>query len=1089
MGDERPNPLIRAAFGRAKVALLALAVLAVFGVTAFATMPREGDPDIPLPFVSVAIPLPGVSPEDAERLLIKPAEEELLGLEGLEELTATAYDGLALIRLEFEFSATDDMPATLAEVRAAVDAAKADFPAEAMEPVVEEMNAQSMFPVISVVLSGEAPERTLRALALDLEDRLLALPGVLDVELSGARDELLEIAARPEDLAAYGIAPAEVATALARNNALVTAGTARFGDGAFAVKVAGLAADLDDIRAVPLRAGADGVVTIGDVAAVRRTFEDATGHARMDGRPAIGLNVTKRAGANTVDLTKAIKAETASVAADWPSTVTVTYTGDQAVLVDSIFASLTSSIGLAIILVMIVVVAALGFRSALMVGIAIPCSFLIGIALMGFMGYTLNMLVMFSMVLAVGMLVDGAIVIVELADRRMAEGASRKEAYLHAAERMFWPITASTATTIAAFVPFLFWEALDGAFMRWIPITLIFVLGASLFVALVFLPIIGATLGVPSWLRRRGMRGKTDQVARVELGSVDPATLPGLTGRYARLVAWTVRKPVVSIAFGVGVVWLCLATFANSGTQVEYFLRNDNEQVIVLVQARGNVSQQDALAVAGEVQDRIEHHAAIESIYLQTGPGLARARDAPAETVARLDLDLHAYEDRAHSLVVIDQIKDLLAGVPGVMIEVRQPPSGPEIGKDVQLELRAAEAETLRAGALAVRGFLANHADGNTFTDIEDDGPLPGIEYRVEVDREEAGRFGVSVADVGQAVQLVTDGVLIGAYRPADADEEIDVRLRYPAEARALSELDRVRLSTPAGLVPLSNFAERTAAPKLDRLVRTNGERVLTVQANGAPGTGQDAAIRIAGDWIESGALEAAGLEGLTVSLRGAAEDRDEAGAFFAVAMSAAMVMIGVILLLQFNSFYHAVLTLSAVVLSVFGVLFGVALAGQYISVIMTGVGIVALAGIVVNNNIVLIDTYQTLRRQGLAPETAVVRTAAQRLRPVMLTTVTTIIGLLPMVFQLDIDFARGVIGIGNATSDWWVLLSSAIVYGLAFSTLLTLVLTPVLLAAPTVLGKRFRAWTGRTRQLRRIAPKAEEARDAAPEPYAVAAE
>ena len=1087
MEDERPNPLIRAAFGRAKVVMLALVVLALFGVTAFGTMPREADPDIPLPYVSVAIPLPGVSPEDAERLLVRPAEEELLGLEGLKELTATAYDGLAVVRLEFEFSATDDMPATLAEVRAAVDTAKADFPAEALEPIVEELNAQSLFPVISVVLSGEAPERTLRGLALDLEDRLLTLPGVLEVELSGARDELLEVAARPEDLAAYSVTPADVARALAANDTLVTAGTARFGDGDFAVKVAGLAETLDDVRAIPLRAGEDGVVTIGDVGTVRRTFEDPAGYARMDGRPAIGLNVTKRAGANMIEVTEAVKAETMAMAEGWPSTVVVQFTGDQSVLVDSIFASLTSSIGLAIILVMIVVVAALGFRSALMVGIAIPCSFLIGIALMGFMGYTLNMLVMFSMVLAVGMLVDGAIVIVELADRRMAEGASRREAYLHAAERMFWPITASTATTIAAFLPFLFWEAVDGEFMRWIPITLIFVLGASLFVALVFLPIIGATLGVPSWMRRRGVRGRTDQVARVEMGAMDPAALPGLTGAYARLIRATVQRPVLSIAAGAVVVWMCLDTFGRSGTEVEYFLRNDKEQVLVLVQARGNVSQDEALSVASEARARIADHPAIESVYTQTGPDVARVRGVPAETIARLDLDLLPYEDREHSLVVIEQLRGRLAGLPGVMVEVRQPDDGPEIGKDVQVELRGPDEASLREAAALVRGFLEGHANGASFTDVEDDGPLPGIEYRVEVDREEAGRFGVTVAEVGQAVQLVTDGVLVGKYRPADADEEVDVRLRYPAEARALSEIDRVQLPTPAGLVPLSNFVARVPAPKLDRVVRTNGQRVLTVQANGAGPVGQDEAIRLAEGWLASGALERAGLGDVRVALRGAAEDRDEAGAFFAVAMSAAMVMIGIILLLQFDSFYHAALTLSAVVLSVIGVLAGVAISGQYVSVIMTGVGIVALAGIVVNNNIVLIDTYQTLRRQGLAPETAVVRTAAQRLRPVLLTTVTTIIGLLPMVFQLDIDFARGVIGIGNATSDWWVLLSSAIVYGLAFSTLLTLVLTPVLLATPSVLSARLRAWTGRTRQRREMAPR--PARAEAPTPYAVAAE
>ncbi|MEM9422924.1 MAG: efflux RND transporter permease subunit, partial [Pseudomonadota bacterium] len=314
-------------------------------------------------------------------------------------------------------------------------------------------------------------------------------------------------------------------------------------------------------------------------------------------------------------------------------------------------------------------------------------------------------------------------------------------------------------------------------------------------------------------------------------------------------------------------------------------------------------------------------------------------------------------------------------------------------------------------------------------------------------------------------------------YRPDDSDEELDIRLRYPAKDRTIDELNRVNLNTPAGSVPLSNFTERVAQTKVDKIDRRDSRRIIEVQGNAntnVPGrtVSQNQATEKIITWLETGVIAREIGPGVEWRVRGAAEKTEESSAFFQGAMVAAMFMIGVILLLQFNSFYHAALTLSAVVLSVFGVLLGIALTGQYISVIMTGVGIVALAGIVVNNNIVLIDTYHALRKAGLDVREAVVRTAAQRLRPVLLTTITTIIGLLPMVFEINIDFAAATIGIGNETSDWWVLLSSAIVYGLAFATLLTLILTPVLLAAPTVIMERLAEVRGSIRPRRKTGIK-----------------
>jgi multidrug efflux pump len=1081
----RGTGLVDAAFARAKVAMLTLVVLAGLGLGTFLNAPREADPDIPLPFVNVLLPLPGISPEDAERLLIRPTETELQTLEGLVQMDAIAFDGAASISLEFEPGL--DMAQTVTQVREAVDRAKAEYPAAAEEPLVEEANAQSIFPVLTVVLSGDAPEAALFRAAKQLETRLTGVPGVLEARLVGAREEQVEILISPTALENYNLSPGEIGAALRQNNALVTAGTLRFEDGSYAVKVPGLIKALEEIENVPLRATGDDLITIGDVAEVRRAFEDRTGFASFNGEPAIGIDVTKRSETNLIEITELVKAEARAVAGALPETVHLAFIGDQSTMVESTFDSLTSSIMLAILLVMIVVVAALGLRSALLVGIAIPSTFLIGLAFIGFFGFTLNQLVMFSMVLAVGMLVDGAIVVVELADRRIAEGLPRRDAFIEASKRMYWPIVASTATTLAAFVPFLFWNSIEGYFLRWIPITLILVLSASLLVALLFLPIIGAAFGIPPALKRRfNLKGRADARPSVDLDNIDPRTLRGATGTYARAIDHLASRPVLVATLAVIGIFFCQRIFTLAEVEVEQFLRVDSEQVLVLVQGRGNLSPEETLLIADEIRAQIEDHPAIEHIYLQTGPQIARQGDVPTETIALISIDLLPYQDRTHSLTVIEELRDRTSRTPGVKVEVRAPEQGPMVGKDVQVELSAPDDAAAREAARAVRAFMEGHRSEvhgrsvPTFMEIEDNQPLPGIEWGLEVDRAAAGRYGLTVSDVGAAVQLATEGLIVDTYRPDDSDEELEIRIRYPEEERSIAALDRVTVATPAGNVPLANFVDRIPQRQVDRVTRRDSRRIMEVKGNAStevPGfeVSQDRATAVMQAWLESGALAEAAGPGVSYRLRGAAEERNQSSAFFVQAMVAAMFMIGVILLLQFNNFYHAVLTLTAVVMSVFGVLLGVALSGQYISVIMTGIGIVALAGIVVNNNIVLIDTYHTLRNMGLDVRDAVVRTAAQRLRPVLLTTVTTIIGLMPMMFEIDIDWKRGVLGIGNETSDWWVLLSSAIVYGLAFATLLTLIITPVLLAAPSVLAERLRQARGKVVLRRRIGRRREK--------------
>ncbi len=1045
--------LVDFAIGRARMILAIFVCALIAGLIAFATLPREADPDIPFPFVIVAVPLDGISPEDAERLIVRPTETEMRAIEGLEELNGTASLGAGTLVAEFDVPFDADQ--SVLDVREAVDMARREYPEDVREPVIQEFNS-ALAPTIAVQIYGEAPERALYRTARALEDELEALPQILQVDIQGLREEVLEIVIDPARLETYGVTYAQLFNAVQSNNRLIAAGSLDSGEARFQVKVPGLFEEAEDALNLPLTRSGDTVVTLQDVATVRRTFKDADSFARYNGAPAYTLQVVRRSGENIMDTAAAVRALTNEIAATWPETIRHDFSLDLSTYVRDSLQSLTSSIMLAIILVLIIVVAALGLRSALLVGIAIPSSFLFSFLLLDIYGLTVNFMVMFAMVLAVGLLVDGAIVVVEYADRKLAEGATRKEAYASAGKRMFWPIVSSTATTLAAFVPFLFWDSIPGQYMAFLPLTLIFVLSSALVMALVFLPTLGSVFG-----RKGGVVDTDSAVAHLNAQEDgDPTDLPGLTGHYARLIARLVKRPVMvalaAVTIVVGVVFSFGATASNMRT--EFFLDAEPEQLYVFVRARGNLSPAEQYELALEAETRLAGIEGIKGYYTVAGTPPGRSPfdgvgAAPADSVARIFVEFEPFGQRPNGRLIERQIREAMVGIPGVIIEVRPFQQGPPVGKDIQVELRSNDAEALEAATRLVRGYV-DQMDG--LVDIDDTLPLPGVEWRLDVDREEAGRYGADVTQLGAAVQLVTTGTLVGRYRPDDADEEVDIRVRFPAADRDISRLDDLRVNTQTGAVPISNFVTREARQRLDSISRRDGKRVLIVRANADEGYAGNILLTDLRGFIADRIADGTIPRSVEVNYLGADEENAEAGAFFASAMAASLFMMAVILLWQFNNFWHVLLTLQAVVLSVIGVLLGVMLTFPYISILFLGTGVVTLAGIVVNNNIVLIDTFQRLRGLGMSVDEAIVRTAAQRLRPVMLTTITTIFGLLPMVFQINADFAHGTLSIGGPASEWWVQLSSAVVWGLGFSTLLTLLLTPVMLGAPSRLAGFF---------------------------------
>jgi multidrug efflux pump len=1034
------NAIIHAVVHRPRPVLLVLAILLIAGVSTYVSIPKEAEPDVAIPILYVNIAHDGISPEDAERLLVRPMEKELRTIEGLRELRATATEGSAVLILEFE--AGFDANQALLDVREKVDTAKVELPADTDEPSVQEVNI-ALFPVLVVQLHGNVPERMLVSLARNLRDTLEGLPGVLQAEIAGDREELLEIVIDPVRLESYNLDYQDLLNFVARSNRLVAAGALDAGSGRFAVKVPGVFEGLESVLTLPIKTDGLRTVTFADIGAVRRTFKDPTGFARLDGQPAVALEISKRIGANVVEVVDAVRAAVAAEQAQWPENVQVTFTQDRSEDVRTMLGDLQNNVLTAILLVMIVVLGALGPRSAGLVGVAIPGSFLTAILVLAVAGLSINIVVLFALIMSVGMLVDGAIVVVEQADRHLGEGHARTQAYVMAAKRMAWPLTAATATTLSAFLPLLFWPGVVGEFMKYLPITLLATLAASLIMALLFVPTIGSLIGAQAGARHQPAGGASRPIIPTPADSAERlAELRGVTGGYvsALRAALAHSGKILMLAFALlaGVY----AFYGAFGRGVEFFPDVEPTQANINIHARGDMSVIERDQLVGQVEQRLLDMPELESVYTRTG--LRFGDEADEDIIGRIQLRFVDWEIRRPAAQILTEIRERTSDIAGIVIETQAQESGPTDGKPIQLELSSRLPELLSGAVAEVRAGM-ERIDG--LVDITDSRPIPGIEWRIDIDRAQAARFGLDLTTVGNVIQLVTNGILIGEYRPFDADDEVDIRVRFPDSQRSLLQLDRLRATTPAGPVPIGNFMTRTAAPRVGDITRTNGRRVMTIHADVADGVLADDMVREIQRSLASANLDPA----VDIVFKGEDQDQREAEEFLTTAFAVALFLMAIILVTQFNSFYQALLVLSAVVFSTVGVLLGLLVTDQPFGVVMTGVGVIALAGIVVNNNIVFIDTYNLMRREGVAVVDAVLLTSAERFRPVLLTTVTTILGLLPMALGVNFDLIGRHIQVGGPSTQWWTQLATAVAGGLAFATLLTLILTPCLL----ILGHR----------------------------------
>ena len=1109
--------LIDYAISHARVFFGILIFIIAAGSSTYISIPKEAVPDVNIPIIYVSLSQKGISANDSERLLVKPIEDEVKTVEGIKEIRSTAYTGGGNVLLEFD--AGFDADKAMDDIREKVDRAKGDLPNEADEPTVNEVNI-SAFPIILISLSGNLPDRTLQDLAENLQDEIETIPSVLEAKIGGKRNEQVDVIIDTLALEGYNINIENLINTVNQNNMMVSAGEQDTGDGSFNIKVPGLYETIDDVLDTPIKTFGDSVITFRDIAKVKRTFEDRKSYANVNGKNSVTIEVSKRVGENIIDTIKKIKEVSEQVTKDFPPSVDISFSQDQSKTIQTMLNSLQNNVIAAIILVLIIILGALGVRSGFLVGVSIPGSFLSGILLLSIMGFTMNIVVLFALILSVGLLVDGAIVIVEYADRKIKEGLTIKESFAGASKKMARPIISSTATTLAAFVPLLFWPGLAGEFMKYLPITLICVLTSSLFMALLFVPVLGTIINtiarvflqfvIPTLLslilfnifsiltnyvdinglkipltiikylaslalfiftfikiipsvykisetinKKQGNISESSKILSSE-SDVSVITLKGFIGSYAKLINFLLNHPAKVIVSAILILVGVSFTYTKIGSGIEFFPEVEPELAKIVVYARGNLSAKEKRDYVSRVENIIlkiqSKNNEFKNIYALSG-NISDQSEASEDFIGSISLEYNDWDKRRKSKVILNEILNKTKTIKGIKVESREQEGGPPTGKPINIKLTSPNKSLLLSESYRLKEFIDSYPE---LINIEDNFPAPGIEWEINVNRKQAAKFGANISTIGNVIKLATNGIKLGEYRPDDSNDSIPLYLRYPSEGRTLDIIQNLRVNTAVGLVPIANFVEIIANNRTGNIVRVNSKNAINIQADIEVGVYADAKVKemeyvlginnfppsFRGKPIEN--LKKFNLDPrIKVQLIGENQDQKEAQDFLSKAFAVALFMMLMILLLQFNSFYSGFLILFSVVMSTTGVFIGLMITGQAFSIVMTGVGVIALAGIVVNNNIILIDTFDFLKNKMPTVREAIIKTGAQRIRPVLLTTFTTVLGLLPMVTMTNVDFVTREITRGSPDTQWWVQLSTAIVFGLIFATILTLIVTP----------------------------------------------
>ncbi len=1011
--------------------LVFVVVLAIAGSVSYLTLPREGAPDITIPYVFVSAYYEGTAPEEMEKLVTIPLEKQLNDVEGIKEVRSTSAENVASITIEF--MAGEDIEQAKQRVKDKVDLAKPDLPPDLDEPVVDAFNFSSDFPVYIFALSGATDPERLKHLAEGLQDQIERLPGIQGVDLAGTREREVRVEIDLPRMIAYQIPLGLVMSRIAQENVTVSAGNIEMAGDKFQVRIPGEFQMVAEMREILLAERGGRPIYLTDIAAVTDTFKDLSSISRLNGEPCVSVSLKKRAGVNAVGLIREVK----RILADYrlPPDVKLTEVMDQSDYIRSMIEELENNIFSGFVLVVAVLLVFLGVRNAVFVGLAIPLSLLIGFTLMAVAGTTLNMIVLFSLVLATGMLVDNAIVIVENTYRLRTEGLPRREAARRGASEVAWPVITSTLTTVVAFWPLLYWPDVMGQFMGFLPRTLIVVLSASLFVAMVINPAICSFF--------------------IQARPKDAREHPHwFVAGYERLLRAALRHRAAVLLLGFAFLVLSVQVYGRFGKGVELFPDVEPRNATVAVKFPQGTSIERTDAVLRGIEQKLPGHPDIKFFLTTVGGAGQMSMGGGTEATHQGSIYVEfveAAERRTNSLELIDAIRREAGVVPGAELTVEREEEGPPTGAPVSIEISGDDFETLEQYAADI---LREIETVPGLVDLKSDleKALPEIQFHV--DRKRAALLGLDTAEIGRFLRMAIYGIEGSQFR-ADEDE-YDITLRLPKGQReSMNLLDQVFIPVAGGApVPLSSLGRLEYTGGRGAIQRKQQKRVVTITGNNQD-RGVDKILKDVKERIGQIPLP----RGYAIEYTGDTQEMRESGLFLMKAFGVAVGLILVILVIQFNSILLPAVIFFSVILSMIGVMWGLLVFQMRFGVIMTGVGVISLAGIVVNNAIVLIDCALQRKAEGLGDREAIVAAGRLRLRPVLLTATTTVLGLIPMVagWSLEIHHWPPKFVAGAESSAWWAPMAVAVLFGLTVATVLTLVLVPAMFSVAEDIAAAFR--------------------------------
>ena len=1026
--------IIDFALAKAKTTMMIALMVVVAGSYARQEIPIAASPNVQLPFISVSVFLDGASPGDTSRLIARPLENRLKNVTGVKSIRSTSSLSFARIFLEFEVGF--DMDQALVDIKQSVEETKYELPREAEDPQISEYS-ESSFPIMNISIVGSSSVRQKVFYAKELKDRTESIEEILQARLTGAPEEVLEGVINKSKMESYEVTLSDIYYSVANNNLIIPGGTQDTGKGSFNIEVPSVIETAQDVYSIPIKVTQDAIVTLSDIATVKRTFKDFTSYARVNGEDAVTLELTLRESANAIDASNAIREILKEFEKTLPENLRVVITDDDTIYAGLMVKELNGNIIAAVILIMVLVIASMGFRVSMLVGLSIPFCFLLTYLSLYMLGMEVNFLVMMGLLLGMGMLIDGSIVITEYADKKIAEGLSRAEGYKMASKRMFYPIVASTGTTMAAFIPIMFWPGFTGQFMRYLPITVFFVLVASLIYSLVMIPVIGSYFG-----QRESALNKDEGRDSI---------FKKLTDAYGKRIEKFVRNPVETCIAVGSILFIVVLSYSYYGQGTVYFALVDPVKANITIKARGNYSAIETKEIIMKVEERFLGIDELNSVYLRAG---TEWWNAGADKIGGGFVEVAPASERSISgLEVMSLLVETTRDLPGIFVEISPDLGGPSFDNPIELSIYGNTEQSVNDAVEIVESHMRNNMDG--LINIFSSKSYPSVEWSVEVDKQKAAQLGVSVGDVGALVQMLTNGFKVGEYRPDDSKDEVEIRARFPESDRTITGIKNLNVTTIKGLVPVSSFIKVIPKDNRQTVNRKNGKYFQEVGSGTLDESKVSQKVEELDIWLKTANLG----NNISYEFSGMAEESADVNSFMISAGITAVFIMLIMLLTQFNSFYQSFIILSSVTISCVGVLLGLLIMGKPFSTTMTGLSIVTLAGIVVNNNIVLIDTFNKLKEESphLEKTIHIVNACKQRLRPILLTSLTTIFGLMPLAMGVSLDIISRDILLGSRIVDWWSNLAVSIVFGLGFSTFITLILTPAVLALPYALRNDFK--------------------------------